>query len=73
MHLEIVRLRWREPLTYDVFDPDGSYVGRVRVPHDTRIVQVRANVVWGVATDSEGVHTVKPFRIAWSQGTLLGG
>jgi hypothetical protein len=56
---------WRQPTRYDVFEPDGTYVGQVAVPYDTRIVHRRGDVVWGITTDENDVPTVQRFRIAW--------
>jgi hypothetical protein len=56
---------WREPTIYNVFDPDGTYLGQVAVPYNTRLLVMRADLVWAVAHDQDDVHYVKRFRIAW--------
>jgi 6-bladed beta-propeller protein len=39
---------WREPVVYDVFEVDGSFLGAVRVPPRTSISVIRGDRVWGV-------------------------
>jgi hypothetical protein len=56
-----------DPPLYDVFEPDGTYVGQVRVP-DQRFsffMVMRGDIVWGIGRDSNDVQTVKRFRIVW--------
>jgi hypothetical protein len=58
-------VRWREPTLYDVFEPDGSYVGQVAVPYDTSISVMKGDLVWGSTRDADGVQTVRRFHIGW--------
>jgi hypothetical protein len=53
---------WRESPSFDVFDPDGRFLGSVSLPRDTRIAFRRARQAWGVTTDDAGEHVVR-FRI----------
>ncbi len=39
---------WREPTLYDIFESDGTYVGRVRLPDGVRLVGHGNGEVWGV-------------------------
>jgi hypothetical protein len=57
---------WREPAVYDVFEADGTYIGQVGVPYDTRIMRMRGDRVWGVVRNEDDVPVVKRFRIAWN-------
>jgi hypothetical protein len=57
-------LRWREPTLFDVFEPDGSYVGQVAVPHEIRLLDVRGNTAWGT-TRENNVQLVVRYRIEW--------
>lgn len=41
-------LTWVEPSVFDVFRPDGTYLGEVRMPPRTRIAAIRNDVVWGI-------------------------
>jgi hypothetical protein len=54
-----------EPPIFDVLEPDGTYVGRVRLPDGMTLHNMRGDVVWGVTTDADDVPTVRRYRIAW--------
>lgn len=58
--------RWREPIVYDVFRPDGRYLGPVRAPVEfsnyPRPV-IRGDTVWATAEDELGVEYVVRYRI----------
>lgn len=41
-------IEWREPTVFDVFEPDGTYLGQVRVPERTRISVFSGSTLWGV-------------------------
>ena len=41
-------ISWREPEVYDVFEPDGTYLGEVRFPWRTAPLFVRGDTAWGV-------------------------
>ena len=57
---------WREPVRYDVFEPDGRYLGVV-VPPDEFTPYVEpvfdGDQVWAVTRDELGVERVVRFRI----------
>lgn len=53
------------PALYDVFEPDGVYLGQVQVPARVSTVLRRGDHVWGVAVDADDVPRVKRYRIAW--------
>jgi hypothetical protein len=57
--------RWREPALYDVFEPDGRYLGRVSMPSNVTIQRLTRDKVWGVVADEDDVAIVKRFRINW--------
>ncbi len=41
-------ISWVEPAVYDVFEPDGTYLGEVRFPRRTSPLVVRGDTAWGV-------------------------
>lgn len=58
--------RWDEPVVYDVFEPDGTYLGRVHAPRGFR--QYPSPVfgtehVWAIMTDDLDVQYLTRFRI----------
>ena len=64
--------RWREPTVFDVFEPTGAYVGRIRFPDDGAQpgfphpgYVIRGDTVWSAVHDSDGVPSVKRYRVKW--------
>lgn len=57
---------WREPNVMDVFEPDGTYVGRVQLPYDLRLVRFKGDRIWAVARDEFDVEYVKRYRVRWN-------
>jgi len=55
--------RWREPLAYDVFAPDGRFLGHLPVPRRTTLHHMRGDTIWGVQRDSLDVQYVVRFRV----------
>lgn len=58
--------RWREEVIFDVFEPDGRYLGWVEAPEEmVRIPEpvFGADLVWAVTQDDLGVQRVVRFRI----------
>ena len=58
--------RWREPVAFDVFESDGSYLGRVRTPLEfssSPTPVFDGDFVWAVTRDELGVQRVVRFRI----------
>ena len=62
---------WVEPLRYDVFESDGTYLGAVVPPDEfTSFVQpvFDGDQVWGVTRDELGVQRVVRYRIVVGGG-----
>jgi hypothetical protein len=58
--------RFRERIVYDVFEPDGRYLGVVRAPPEFRASPepvIRGDVVWNVTRDEVDVQRVVRYRI----------
>jgi sugar lactone lactonase YvrE len=59
--------RYRERTVYDVFEPDGRYLGVVRTPEEFRTSpapQFRGDTVWAVTRDSLDVQRVVRYRVS---------
>lgn len=54
---------WVEPPVYDVFEPDGTYLGEVRVPKGTRLIIVRGESAWGTRQGEAGEIYVVRLRV----------
>lgn len=61
-------LTWREPPTYDVFQPDGTFLGSVSMPELLRPLAFRGDKVWGALIDEEGIERVVRLRVAPDTG-----
>jgi hypothetical protein len=61
----VTREREPQPALYDLFEPDGTYIGQVQVPPRVSSVLRRGNQVWVVAYDEDDVATIKRYRINW--------
>jgi hypothetical protein len=57
-----VKYRSREK-RWDVFEPDGRYVGRVVAPRQFGAYVMRGNDVWGVLRDEDDVPAIVKMRI----------
>jgi len=64
--------RWRERVAFDVFEPDGRFVGHLLVPRRTTLMHMRADTVWAVERDSLDVPYVVRFRLH-PPGVAAGG
>lgn len=59
--------RWREPIVFDVFEPDGTFLGTVRAPDgfsSSPAPVMRGDRVWAVIRDELDVQYITRFRIA---------
>lgn len=54
---------WREPTTYDVFDPNGKFFGTVELPWDARFEDASDMTVWATVTGELGEELVVRYRI----------
>ena len=57
---------WREPLRYDIFEPDGTYLGAVAPPDGfeyNKAPVFDGDHVWAVTQDELGVERVVRYRI----------
>jgi len=57
--------QWRSTFAWDVFEPDGTYLGRVRFPDELSRMRFRGDEVWGFVSDELGVPILKRYRIRW--------
>lgn len=56
--------RYRSPNTYEVFAPDGRFLGRVPLPPKTSLVQADGEYLWGIMRDSDEIPSVVRFRLS---------
>ena len=57
---------WSEPVTFDVFEPDGRYLGEVTTPVGFLASPqpvFRGDTVWATAEDTDGVRYVRRYEV----------
>lgn len=57
---------WTEPVAFDLFEPDGRYLGEVTAPTGFLASPqpvFRGDTVWGTAEDSDGVRYIKRYEV----------
>jgi hypothetical protein len=58
---------WTEPVVFDVFEPDGRYLGQVRAPEGFQMSPrpvLGESRVWAVVEDELGVQTIVRFALS---------
>lgn len=58
-----------EPGGWDVFEPDGTYLGRITPPEGFRLEGVRGDTLYGVERDALGVTRARLYRVERSAGS----
>lgn len=56
-------IRWREPIVYDVFEPEGRFLGTLRFPDRFDLHAARGDLAWGVLRDELDVPYAVRYRI----------
>ncbi len=56
--------RFRTPSMYEVFAPDGTFLGRVRFPVRARLIEADGDRVWALDLDENDMPAVSRYRIA---------
>jgi hypothetical protein len=62
--------KWREPVVFDVFEPDGRYLGQVSAPAGFSLNPqpvLRGDRVWAVVSDELEVQHLTRFRIRFPE------
>jgi hypothetical protein len=68
---ESVPDRWREPVALDVFEADGTYLGRIRTPLEfstSPLPVFDGERIWAVTRDEFGVQRVVRYRVVRDGG-----
>jgi len=60
---------WFEPKVYDVFSPDGEFLGSIRLPDrsgfGSGLVNARGDRLWLVVRDADDVVSIIRYQIQW--------
>ena len=59
--------RWTEPTAFDVFEPNGRFLGRVVFPitEQPSVMRMRGDRIWCVVRNEDGVEVIKRYSITW--------
>jgi hypothetical protein len=60
------RSRWREEQIFDIVEPTGRYLGKVRSPETIYPQVARGDRIWAMVLTDGGLRAVKRYRIVWS-------
>lgn len=55
--------RWRDRVEYEVFEPNGRFVGRVRLPSTATWMEADGELVWYLSRDEMGLPAVVRARV----------
>jgi hypothetical protein len=59
--------RWKEPIAFDAYEPDGRFLGTVAAPEGVLLDPLpvfRGDTIWTAYEDEEGVKYVKRYQIS---------
>lgn len=59
---------WIEPQAWDVFDPDGTFLGRLELPPRAALHVMRGDRAWGTVLDANDV----PYLVRWRVSGMSG-
>ena len=66
---QLAPIRWRERVVWDVFAPDGKYLGQVELPFRTEFAEARGNKVWAIQRGEDDEQYVVRYRITGTAPT----
>ena len=54
---------YRSPVVYEVFAPDGRFLGRVPMPPRTTMIQADGETLWAIMRDADDLPAIVRFRL----------
>lgn len=57
------RITWLEPTVFDVFKPDGTFLGSVHIPIGVQIYEISGMLMWGIRNDRSCGNCLVRLRI----------
>lgn len=57
-------VRFRAPIVYEVYAPNGRFLGRVPLPPRTSLIQADGEYFWGIAREADDLPSVVRFRLS---------
>ncbi len=62
----IPTISFAEPVVYDTFRLDGTYLGELRLPTGNRVGAFASGAIWGTTTDQDDIPVLVKYRFATS-------
>ena len=56
---------WVADNEYDIFEPDGTFVGTVPLPQGMRLMAMHGNTIWGVRFADDGTQRIIRASLRW--------
>lgn len=56
-------VRYRTPVVYEVYEPTGTFLGRLAFPPRTTLMEADGDTVWGIQRDEDDLPAVTRFRV----------
>lgn len=56
-------IKFRTPVVYEIFEADGTFLGRVALPPRTTLMDADGDTVWALARNEDDLPAVSRFRI----------
>lgn len=56
-------VRYRTPVVYEVFEPTGTFLGRIALPPRTTLMEADGDTVWAIQRDEDDLQAVARFRV----------
>lgn len=56
-------IRFRTPVVYEVYEPDGTFVGRVDFPPRATLMEADGDLVWALDRNEDDLPAVTRFRV----------
>ncbi|HSG82474.1 MAG TPA: hypothetical protein VLC48_09495, partial [Gemmatimonadota bacterium] len=66
--VEQYRLPWEDPPQWEIFDPEGRWLGRVTTPRRFRLFQIGRDFILGRHRDEIGVERVRLYSLLKPEG-----
>jgi hypothetical protein len=54
---------YRTPVVYEVYAPEGRFLGRVEFPRRTTLMEADGNTVWALARNEDDLPALTRYRI----------
>ena len=61
---ELPPLRWRERMVWDLFEPDGTYLGQLELPKLAQLAEAKGDRLWAIERGEDGEQYIVRYRMS---------